>query len=81
MAEYYSKFVQDFASLCVKMRSLLRTGCEIVFDHACEDEFCNLKEKLYAVPKLSCFDPKKKSFLITDASMKGLGAVLLQKSH
>ena len=78
MAEYYNKFVKGFANLCTDMRSLLRKGIEFSWSEACEKEFRALKHKLSLAPSLGSFNPGAPSILITDASHKGLGAVLKQ---
>ncbi|KAJ1188714.1 hypothetical protein NDU88_005471, partial [Pleurodeles waltl] len=44
----------------------------------CEKEFIKLKDCLCNAPKLKNFNPKLQSILTTDASSKGLGAVLQQ---
>lgn len=81
MVEYYNKFVDGFAALSVNMRSLLKKGTDFKWDSECNDEFLCIKEKLRNAPCLASFDPLKTSVLTTDASLKGLGAVLQQESE
>ena len=78
MVEYYGKFIQGFSKLCCNMRSLLRKGMNFEWSTKCEEEFQEIKHKLVKAPVLHSFDPQAKSVLITDASVKGLGAVLRQ---
>lgn len=79
MSEYYSKFIKGFAGMCVNMRKLLCKGVNFIWSEECEKEFIAIKNMLKETPKLKSFDPIKRTVLITDASMKGLGGVLQQK--
>ena len=78
MIEYYSKFIDGFAKICSNMRALLKKGTNFVWSTSCEKEFQDLKRCLVKAPALHSFNPQEKSVLTTDASAKGLGAVLRQ---
>lgn len=44
----------------------------------CEKEFLEVKRDLRNAPNLQAFKPGEATYIITDASKKGLGALLLQ---
>ena len=54
---------------------------ELSWDSSHKVAFDAIKEKLTRTPVLSFFNPKADHVIQTDASMKGLGAVLLQQGR
>ena len=52
---------------------------EWTWDSTHQDAFNAIKNELTKTPVLAYFNPKSEHVIRTDASMKGLGAVLLQK--
>ncbi|KAJ1208272.1 hypothetical protein NDU88_003658 [Pleurodeles waltl] len=79
LAEYYSKFIANFSSVTQPLRSLLKKGCEFVWTDECTAAFTFVKDCIGKMPTLGHFDIHAKTFLYTDASIKGLGAVLIQR--
>jgi hypothetical protein len=61
------------------MNELLRKGVEFIWDEKQQEAFDKLKQKLVTAPILEYPDYEKPFILFTDASGKGLGAVLSQK--
>lgn len=80
MAEYCAKFIPNFASKVYNIHSLLKKNVKFEWSTECDDEFAMIKLDLENVNALSSFDPNAECFLTTDASDKGLGAVLSQRS-
>ncbi|XP_069063748.1 retrotransposon-like protein 1 [Pleurodeles waltl] len=78
MAEFYARYIPNFAKRSNTIRSLLRKGSEFVWSKECEMEFQDLKEALNSAQFLTSFQPGIPCYLITDASDKGLGCVLKQ---
>ena len=51
---------------------------EWTWDSTHQDAFYAIKEKFMKTPVLAYFNPKSEQLIQTDASLKGLGAMLLQ---
>ncbi|KAJ1089051.1 hypothetical protein NDU88_002204, partial [Pleurodeles waltl] len=79
LAEYYSKFIPNFASVTQPLRALLKKGSEFVWDEGCATAVSLVKTCIGKMPTLGHFDVRAKTYLYTDASVKGLGAVLTQR--
>jgi len=80
---YFRKFIPDFTRT---MKSILdlqkgrKSGNEkIKWGKEHEEALEALKKKIIKKPVLQLDDPNKELILQTDASTKGIGAVLLQK--
>ena len=96
LASYYHRFIQNFAKWVGPLHTLIipastkyrvREGItkkdeipEFVWSKKCQEGFDKLKEALTTVPILAFPDYSKPFLLETDASLRGLGAVLSQKS-
>ncbi len=74
-ANYFRKFIKDFASKTHPLRKLLHkdTVFKWTIEHNGIVEF--LKEKLNNPPIIATFDPTAPTTLMVDASQTGLGAV------
>jgi hypothetical protein len=80
LCNYYRKFVKGYANIAHPIYELVKKECEIVFTPERMEAFTNLKEALCSGPVLEypVFDGRR--FIVTtDASGKGLGAVLEQE--
>lgn len=75
---YYHKFIPNRAQLLYPLYQLLRKDKEWKWDEDCEAAFAEVKQILTSSPVVKLFDPKHHTFLYTDASQKGLGAILKQ---
>ena len=96
LASYYRRFIPNFAQWAGPLLSLIipastlykvRTGIlkkselpEFNWTEDCQIGFDNLKRALTSAPILAYPDYSKPFILETDASLKGLGAVLSQRS-
>ena len=78
LASYYRRFVPNFAREAGPLHMLTRADVPFVWTAACEGAFVCLKELLTSPPVLAYPDFAKPFVLHTDASGKGLGAVLEQ---
>jgi len=80
---FYRKFVKHFAQTAAPLHALMsgdsRRSIVGEWDEKCQKAFKDLKEMLITAPVLKCPDFTKEFILETDASFKGLGAVLSQK--
>jgi hypothetical protein len=80
LAGYYRKFIPGFATTALPLTDCTKKGKPdvIVWDPECEAAFDTLKQQLCEKPILVMADVEQPFVLRTDASDRGLGAVLLQ---
>ena len=78
LASYYRRFVPNFAKVAGPLHMLTHADAQYVWTQSCESAFARLKELLTSPPVLAYPDFSKPFVLHTDASGKGLGAVLEQ---
>lgn len=79
LANYFRKFVKDYALKAKPLQNLLKKQVKFLFDEECENAFQNLKKELTTYPVLRLYNPYAETELHTDACTQGLGAILLQK--
>jgi len=78
---YYRKFIPHFATLAAPLSDLTRK-CQpekIKWNSSCEEAFQKLKAALQESPIIKVAEPDLPFILQTDASDRGIGAVLSQK--
>ena len=77
---YYRDFIPNFAALAVPLSDLTRKGQpnKVEWGEAQEKAYQSIKALLRKEPVLRLPNPGKTSFLQTDASDDGIGAVLMQ---
>ena len=78
MTSYYRRFIDGFATMASPLHSLTKNAT-FIWTTECQNAFESLKDKLICTPVLAYPDFSKPFVLETDASIKGLGAVLSQK--
>ena len=78
LANYYRRFIQDFATLARPLHRLREKGASFRWTPDCEHAFYELKRRLTSAPILVFPDFSRPFILDTDASATGLGAVLSQ---
>ena len=80
LAGYYRHFVPGYAMMAAPPSDLTRKGKseQVLWTVECEAAFETLKRVLVSAPVLQIVDPSKPYKLQTDASGRGLGAVLSQ---
>lgn len=81
LASYYRKFVLNFSKIAHPITSLLRKAKKFVWTVECNSAFQKLKECLTSAPVLVVPDATKEFTVCTDASLDGLGAVLMQEGR
>lgn len=78
MANYYGRFVQDFAKIATLLSALLSKDKRYAWSEQCQVAFETLKEKLISAPILAYPDISKSFILTCDASDSAVGYVLGQ---
>lgn len=80
LANYYRKFIPNFATIAVPLTDLTKKGLpnKVQWTEAQERAFTTLKSLLTSNPILRLPNLEEKFTLRTDASDTGLGAILLQ---
>ena len=79
LASYYRRFIKEFAKIAHPLHALTCKGKVFVWTEECQSAFQDLKRKLVTAPVLAIPNFDKGFLLETDASIKGLGAVLSQQ--
>lgn len=78
---FMSNFIPNLAQKTVSMRGLLKKDVRYTWTSDMQTEFESVKTGISQAMKLTHFDPAKQVVIETDASLKGLGAVLLQNGR
>jgi hypothetical protein len=81
LAGYYRKFVKNFGVIARPLTDLLKKGVVFLWTQIHETAFQTLKQSLVSAPVLALLNFAKPFAIETDASSKGIGAVLLQDHH
>ena len=77
LAGYYHHFMNDFSRVAHPITSLQRKGKKFVWSDQCETTFNALKECLTCAPVLAVPNPVGDFMICTNASLEGMGAVLM----
>ena len=81
LASYYRRFVKGFANVAQPLHALTKANSRFSWTVDCQVAFDTLKSRLLMSPVLSFPDFARGFILETDASIKGLGAVLSQRGE
>ena len=81
LAGYYRRFVEGFSRLATPMTKLTKKGVKFEWSAKCEQNFQLLKEKLISAPVLALPESGKEFVVYSDASLQGLGCVLMQEGR
>jgi len=79
MTSWYRRFVPGFSSIAASITRLTTEERQVsTWGKEQEEAFKRLKEALISAPVLACSDFSRRFTLQTDASSRGLGAILTQ---
>ena len=78
LAGYYRRFVKDFSVIALPLTRLTRKDVKFEWDDNCEQSFQQLKYYLTHAPVLALPDDSGNFEVYSDASLNGLGCVLMQ---
>lgn len=76
MANYYAKFIRNYAQAVSPLYTLLRKDVEWSWRDEHQHAFCEIKKKLISSEVLVQYDPNRPIKITCDASPSGIGAVL-----
>lgn len=79
LANYYRRFIPDYAKIASPLYALLRKDTKFKWDEDCQNAFDTLIAGINEEAILAFPDYNKTFHLTTDASGKGIGAVLSQE--
>ncbi|KAB2629775.1 S ribonuclease [Pyrus ussuriensis x Pyrus communis] len=81
LAGYYRRFVKDFSVIALPLTRLTRKDVKFEWDDRCEQSFQQLKHCLTHAPVLALPDDSGDFEVYSDASLNGLGCVLMQQGR
>ena len=81
MANYLAKFVPNFSNITSPLRELLKSENEWQWLDIHHRAVSEVKKLITEAPILGFFGVKKPVMISVDASLSGLGAILLQENN
>jgi hypothetical protein len=78
-AGYYRRFVEGFSKLSGPLTALTKKNARFIWSDECEECFQELKQSLVSAPVLTLPKESEKFIIYSDASLHGLGCVLMQQ--
>ncbi len=81
LTSYYRRFVKNFAAIAQPLHALTRKGTGYVWTEECQHAFEELRSRLTRAPILAYPSFEREFILETDASIRGIGAVLSQQQE
>lgn len=81
LANYYRKFIKDFANIASPLYKLTKINESFVWTEECEKAFIQLKQALITKSVLAYPDFDKDFTITTDASKVAVGAILDQEGR
>ena len=81
MVNYLSKFSARLSELAEPIRELSHDKVPFNWRPEHQQAFKQMKKEIVRAPILAYYNPEKETILQTDASIKGLGACLLQEQR
>ncbi|KAG7594102.1 Integrase catalytic core [Arabidopsis thaliana x Arabidopsis arenosa] len=81
LAGYYRRFVKGFASMAQPMTRLTGKDTKFQWSEECEKSFSELKSMLTSAPVLTLPEVDEPYMVYMDASIMGLGCVLMQRGR
>ena len=78
LADYYKRFVKGFSMIASPMTRLLQKNVRFEWSEKCQASFEKLKAFLTETPVLTQPTYGKEYVIFSDASLNGLGCVLMQ---
>ncbi|XP_057756154.1 uncharacterized protein LOC130975364 [Arachis stenosperma] len=81
LAGYYRRFIKGFSQLALPLTKLTRKNTLFIWTPECEESFQAFKHRLITAPVLILPEPSEPFEVYCDASLKGLGCILMQHQN
>jgi len=81
LANYFRKFVQGYSSIVSPLLELTKKSLVFLWGERQQVAFQQIKHALVSAPVLKLPDPTLPYEVLADASINGIGAVLVQQGH
>ena len=81
MVGYYRRFVEDFSKIVAPLTRLTQKNIKFMWDDKCQQSFQELKKELTSAPILVIPSGGEGFVVYSDASLQGLGCVLIQNER
>ena len=81
MANYSSKYIENFATITTPLRELTKKNAKFEWTATHQKAFDQLTTALTSSPCMAYYDMQKDTFVTVDASPVGLSAILSQRTH
>ena len=81
LANYFRKFIQNYSRIAAPLYSLTKSTGAFQSGEETSKAFADIKKMLTSAPILRYPDPDKPYLVISDASVTGCGAILIQDEH
>ncbi|XP_075499195.1 uncharacterized protein LOC142537574 [Primulina tabacum] len=78
LAGYYRRFIEGFSKIAKPITRLTQKNVKFIWSDECESSFLELKKRLTTAPVLTLPSGSGGFIVCTDASLKGLGCVLMK---
>lgn len=75
---YYRRFIKNFSKIARPLYALTEDNCRFFWSEEAQAAFDDLIQRLVTAPVMAHFDPQAKTELHTDASLEGLGGIVMQ---
>ena len=81
MANYSSKYIENFATITTPLRELTKKNAKFEWNETHQKAFDQLTNALTSAQCMAYFDMQKDTFITVDASPVGLSGILSQRTH
>ena len=81
MAGYYRKFIRNFSLIASPLHKLLKKNVRFEWSEECQKSMDELKRRLTTAPVLTLPDDSSDYVIYSDASLRGMGCVLMQNGR
>ncbi|CAL9086561.1 unnamed protein product [Musa textilis] len=81
LAGYYRRFVEGFSKIAAPLTRLTQKNIKFIWDDKCQRSFQELKKRLTSAPILVIPSGGEGFIVYSDASLQGLGCVLMQNER
>lgn len=81
LANFFGRFIKNFSGIIEPLNELRQQNTRFEWGKKHDIAFQQLKNQLSSKPVIQPFDVKKETTLVTDASEKSIGGVIMQNEH